>query len=118
MKLSQDRCESSLLFTGDMEHTAAKELATTDPYKTQLQSTHYKVAHHGASTKANKEEWVAAIRPVEAHISSAYIGSYGHPRCEAVKQIMNVGSIGFTNPIGSPSTHPFMCSGALKTPVT
>ena len=125
MKLSRDSCDSSLLFTGDMEHIAARDLATTNPYKTQLQSTHYKVAHHGASSKANKEEWVAAIQPEEAHISSAYIGRYGHPRCDAVARIMNVRSIGFTNPIGSPSTHPFMCSiiesvGSKKnkTPIT
>ena len=117
MKLSQDGCESSLLFTGDMEHNAANDLATTEPYKTQLRSTHYKVAHHGASTKANKENWVAAIRPVEAHISSAYIGSYGHPRCEAINTILNYGIIGFTDPIGS-ATHPFMCSTKQKTPVT
>ena len=117
MKLSQDGCASSLLFTGDMEHNAANDLATTEPYKTQLRSTHYKVAHHGASTKANKENWIAAIRPLEAHISSAYIGSYGHPRCEAINTILNSGIIGFTNPIGSP-THPFMCSTKQKTPVT
>ena len=126
MKLSQDGCASSLLFTGDMEHNAANDLATTEPYKTQLRSTHYKVAHHGASSRANKENWVAIIRPLEAHISSAYIGSYGHPRCDAVRQIMNVGSIGFTNPMFSSSTHPFMCSNIesdgstrkKKTPVT
>ena len=125
MKLSQDGCASSLLFTGDMEHNAANDLAITEPYKIQLRSTHYKVAHHGASSRANKENWVAAIRPLEAHISSAYIGSYGHPRCDAVRQIMNVGSIGFTNPIFSSSTHPFMCSNIepdgskkKKTPVT
>ena len=29
MKLSHDRCESSLLFTGDMEHIAARELPLT-----------------------------------------------------------------------------------------
>ena len=125
MKLSQVGCESSLLFTGDMEYEAANDLAITEPYKTQLQSTHYKVAHHGASSRANKENWVAAIRPVEAHISSAYIGSYGHPRCDAVRQIMNVESIGFTNLMFSSSTHPFMCSDIepdgykkKKTPVT
>ena len=105
MKLSRDNNPSSLLFSGDMEGNVAKNLAATRAG--DLQSSHYKIAHHGASTKANKPDWLKAISPVEAHVSHAYIGQYGHPRCEAIKNLLDVKSVGTTTTLGS--THPFTC---------
>ena len=67
MKLSCKTCKSSLLFTGDMEGKNAEQIAKN--YPNILESTHYKIAHHGASSKANKIEWLKAIKPVEAHVS-------------------------------------------------
>ena len=54
------------------------------------------MAHHGASTKANKENWLTAISPVEVHISHTYFGKYGHPRCEAMDILDALGTVGTT----------------------
>ena len=79
-------------------------------------STHYKIAHHGASSKANKIEWLMAIKLVEAHVSHSYYSKYNHPRCEAIDRLKKVGSIGT---VGGPSatTHAFTCFDN-KTPKT
>ena len=85
---------SSLLFPGDMEGPTAELFAKNLPGF--LKATHYKMAHHGASTKANSETWLKAISPVEVHISHAYIGKYGHPRCEAMDILDALGTVGTT----------------------
>ena len=100
---------SSLLFSGDMEGPTARWLATTEPYSSSLWSTHYKVSHHGASSQANKEEWLRAISPIEAHISSSFGGTHGHPRCEAIQRIMNYSQIGLTYPIPDHPLHNLTC---------
>ena len=91
MKLScKTSCQSSLLFTGDMEGPTAQALATNKKYSNFLQSTHYKMAHHGASDKA--------ISPVEVHVSHMYNhGSYHHPRCVAFNRLMSVNSVGMAS---------------------
>ena len=96
MKLSCKKCGSQLLFPGDMEGDAAKYLATN--YGSFLQSSHYKMAHHGAGRYANHKEWLEAISPVEVHISHKYIyGRYYHPRCDAINRLMAVGSVGLAS---------------------
>ena len=101
MKLSCSTCKSDLLFTGDMEGPAAKAFATN--HAAFLDSTHYKMAHHGASRLANKKAWLKAISPVEVHVSHVFNGHYKHPRCQAVRLIMNLDTVG-TSP-----EHPFTC---------
>ena len=98
MKMSCKSCNSSLLFSGDMEGTAAKDMArrskdTNDTFFGILNATHCKMAHHGASDKANKVHWLEAISPIEVIVSHVYNGSrYGHPRCEAIKRLLSIGS--------------------------
>ena len=75
----------------------AKKLAADPAIKAQLKSTHYKIAHHGASTLANKKEWLDAINPDEAHVSCVY-GSFGHPRCEVIEML--VPKLGTTQTVG------------------
>ena len=82
MQLSRKDNPFTLLFSGDMEGPTAKKLATEAATKTQLKSTHYKIAHHGASALANKKEWLDAVNPDEAHVSCVYYGTFGHPRCK------------------------------------
>ena len=106
MQLSRKDNPSTLLFPGDMEGPMAINLATEVPTKTQLKSTHYKIAHHGASTLANKKEWLDAIDPNEAHVSCVYYGSFGHPRCEVIEML--VPKLGTTDSIFG-KTHPFTC---------
>jgi beta-lactamase superfamily II metal-dependent hydrolase len=102
MKLSCSTCKSDLLFTGDMEGPAADAFAKNQA--AFLDSTHYKMAHHGASTLANKEAWLEAISPVEVHVSHVFNGHYKHPRCEAVRLILDLNTVGTTT-----INHPFTC---------
>ena len=93
MKLSCENCKSQLLFPGDMEGKVAKDIVSNFPKF--LRSSHYKMAHHGASTHANSEEWLSAISPVEVHASHNYtFHRYQHPRCFAFDFLMNIGSLG------------------------
>ena len=94
MKLSCESCGSQLLFAGDMEGDVAKEMVThNSPF---LRATHYKMAHHGASTMANQMNWLQAISPDEVHVSHIYNGQYSHPRCDALKRVMELTSLGVT----------------------
>ena len=93
MKLWCINCKSQLLFPGDMEGTTADEIADNHP--DFLKSTHYKMAHHGASRLANSEKWLEAISPVEVHVSHYYrFSPYYHPRCEAFDRLMEIDSVG------------------------
>ena len=111
MKMSCKTCLSSLLFTGDMEGPTAINMATNPHYRNILRTTHYKMAHHGASNLANHPTWLAAIKPVEVHVSSMYNhGRYHHPRCEAIDRVQQY--LGLA--IGSP--HAFTCFGPKGEP--
>lgn len=108
MKLSCTTCKSQLLFPGDMEGPTADEIA--DNYPDFLKSTHYKMAHHGASTHANSENWLEAICPMEVHVSHNYtFRRYHHPRCEAFDRLMKICSIGMaTETISSAALDHYM----------
>ena len=105
MKLSCRTCKSSLLMAADMEGESARFYATSPYFSEFLKSTHYKMAHHGASDAANSMEWLEAIRPVEVHVSHMYNhGRYHHPRCAAFNRLMAVGSVGMAS--GAPGAKP------------
>lgn len=103
----------SVLLAGDMEGSAAKAIATTKnaalKMPDRLKSSVFQISHHGAGTEANKMEWLMAIAPQQAFVSHAHIGQYNHPRCDAIKRLLSVGSIG-TDTLFSPLTHPFYCA--------
>ena len=105
MKITCPSCKSSLLFPGDMEGPTADKFPTQ--YPGFLTTTHYKMAHHGASTKANSKTWLTAISPLEVHISHAYIGKYGHPRCDAMDILDALKTVGTTAPLSG--THQYTC---------
>ena len=116
MRLSCESCGSQLLLAGDMEDDSADEMVTHN--SAVLKATHYKMAHHGASTDdpkrpnkgANKANWLQAISPVEVHVSHRHNGGYKHPRCAAFYRTWSVGhdTFGTTVPIGSHG-RPFDC---------
>ena len=109
MKLSCNTCESNLLFSGDIEGRGATTMIKNNP--NFLRSTHYKMAHHGASSQANKKRWLETILPEEVHVSHVYGGQYHHPRCEATELIEQLGTL------GTSTTHPFTCFEGDGTPV-
>ena len=99
----------SVLLAGDIEGDAAETVAKVVPGR--LKSDVYQISHHGACTQANKCEWLKAIQPQEAFVSHAYNGKYDHPRCDAIENLLSLGTIQnssalfhFTHP------HPFTCS--------
>ena len=90
MKVSHD--QFSMLLAGDVEGSAATSIANT--LGARLQSTVYKIAHHGASRLANSVTWLTPIKPYSAFASSAYnFGNCRHPRCEAIRRIENLRTI-------------------------
>ena len=110
MKMSCTSCKSSLLFAGDMEGQAAEVMArrskdTNDTFFGILNATHYKMAHHGASDKANSEDWLKAILPIEVYVSHVYNGKYRHPTCEAIERLKHRKCLGTTSRGG----HDFTC---------
>ena len=112
MKLSCKMCKSSLLFTADMEGPTAKDLAVS--HKAFLSTSHYKMAHHGASTLANPKEWLEVIRPVEVHVSHRYDGRFHHPRCEAFNRLIAVGTVGMASGAPAAKPHDLACFGEIK----
>ena len=62
---------------------------------------------------ANKFEWLDAIQPKEAFVSHTYHRQFGHPKCEAIRNLISIGSV-LTNTKLFTSTHPFMCGDRLK----
>ena len=109
MKLSCTNCLSQLLFSGDMEGDAADNLAKN--HGQLLKSTHYKMAHHGASSYANHEDWLKAISPVEVHVSHEYIfRRYFHPRCDAFNRLTDIYSLGMASDVKPLAmTHDITC---------
>ena len=97
--------KKSVLLSGDIEGGAAEAVAAGAP--NSLKSDIFQISHHGASTKANKLEWLHVIQPKQAFVSHAYGSYYGHPRCEAIRNLMSIGSV-LTDVLMR--THQFMCT--------
>lgn len=72
-----------LLFTGDMEAEAERELLTKG---LDLSAYVLKVAHHGSSTSST-EEFIKAVDPVYAVISVGKGNDYGHPHHEVLERL-------------------------------
>ena len=95
----------SMLLSGDMEGSGATQIARS--LGPALQSTVYKMSHHGASSKANRITWLKPIKPLYAFASSGYNhGNNRHPRCDAVKRLLSLGTI------RTASSHRFYCGNA------
>ena len=95
----------SLLLSGDIEGGAAKAVAAGA--SSSLKSDIFQMSHHGASNEANKLDWLHAIQPKQAFVSHAYDSKYGHPRCEAIRNLMSIGSV-LTD--GLTGSHRFTCT--------
>ena len=101
------------LLPGDMEGPVASLIA--ERLGQQMQSAIYKIAHHGASRLANKQDWLAPIQPKTAFASSGYnFGNCRHPRCEAICNLM---PLGVTNIKADSEPHTFYCGNYPGNPV-
>jgi competence protein ComEC len=76
--------ETSILFPGDIEHQAERELIGLS--KSKLKSSILLVPHHGSKTSSSKE-FIDCVMPEIAIISSGYKNRYGFPDIKTVKRI-------------------------------
>ena len=82
----------SMLFTGDIEETAEKEILKQ--YKNDIQvlnSFLLKVAHHGSKTSSIKE-FVEAVKPNISLIGVGENNKFGHPNKDVIERLESVGS--------------------------
>ncbi len=79
----------SMLFTGDIEEQAEKELVSK--YKTTniLESTVLKVAHHG-SKSSSTDEFLKLVKPKIALIGVGKNNIYGHPNAEVLYRLKSM----------------------------
>lgn len=79
--------EFSMLFTGDMEEIAEKEILKT--YKdnsNMFKSTVLKVCHHG-SKSSSTEEFLNVVNPKIALIGVGENNNFGHPNTEVLERL-------------------------------
>ena len=101
----------SLLLSGDFEGKDAQEELIRH-WPNGLQSTYYKIAHHGAWTekyRANLPELLAKIRPKRVYVSHGYpsLSEYHHPNCYTFEHLLDVGTI--ESVPGSDTRNPYVC---------
>ncbi len=86
----------NFLLPGDFEgKTQQKELVEFYDGTDMLNSTVYKISHHGADNRfmANSLEFIQAIDPTWAFVSASYpgdISQFYHPRCEVIERVEEV----------------------------
>ena len=93
----------SLFLSGDFEGIGQQKrlIERWSHMPSILQSTYYKVSHHGAwqpKNRANLPKLLQKIHPKRAYIShghpiTTFCVNYAHPRCEVIDNLINVGSI-------------------------
>ncbi len=79
----------SVLLTADIERKSEQRLLELHPEK--LASTLLIVPHHGSKTSSTPD-FVAAVNPVYAVITSGYRNQFGHPKAEVLRRYHNQGS--------------------------
>ncbi len=79
----------SMLFTGDIEKIAEKEILEEYKNDTEnLNSKLLKVAHHGSKT-SSINEFIEAVKPKVALIGVGKNNKFGHPNDEVIKRLEN-----------------------------
>lgn len=78
----------TFMLTGDAPQSIENYLVTA--YGDQLESEVLKLGHHGSKTSSS-DEFLAAVRPQYAVVSSGKDNSYGHPAKETVARVTAAG---------------------------
>lgn len=82
--------ENSFLLTGDLPDAQETNLIRDALAKNSLNSQILKVSHHG-SKYASSDEFLAAVKPLDAIISVGKNNSYGHPNQEVLDRLIKKG---------------------------
>lgn len=77
----------SILFTGDIEEEAEKELVKK--YKNKLSAQILKVAHHGSNSSSTRE-FINLVKPKIALIGVGKDNKYGHPSDETINLLKSI----------------------------
>ena len=80
--------EFSMLFTGDIEEIAEKEILKI--YKDRLKANVLKVAHHGSKTSSTKR-FLEAVSPQIALIGVGENNKFGHPDEVTLRRLNDIG---------------------------
>ncbi len=81
--------DTSLLFTGDISEDIEHELIQVYP-NGELDCDFLKIAHHGSNT-STCAEFIAAVTPSVAVVSSGEYNDFGHPRYEVLQRLRTGG---------------------------
>lgn len=76
----------SILFTGDIEEIAEKEILNLYKNKNTLEATVLKVAHHGSRTSSSIE-FLKAVKPKYALIGVGKNNKFNHPSSDVVQNL-------------------------------
>lgn len=77
----------TMLFTGDIEEDAEKELVKI--YGDKLKSDILKVAHHGSKT-SSIQEFLEAVKPQIALIGVGQNNTFGHPNSGVIERLEKI----------------------------
>lgn len=83
-KLSNPYC--SILFTGDIEEIAEKQIVKEYKNSNILKATILKVGHHGSRT-SSIQEFLEMVKPNIALIGVGKNNTFGHPNDEVLKRL-------------------------------
>lgn len=78
-----------MLFTGDIEEVAEKQIIANYKNSTILHSTVLKVAHHGSKT-SSIQEFLELVRTKIALIGVGKNNTFGHPNKEVIERLQNL----------------------------
>lgn len=79
----------SVLFTGDIEEVAEKEIVNRYKNSTILNSTVLKVAHHGSKTSST-QKFLDLVKPKYALIGVGKNNNFGHPSDITIQALKNM----------------------------
>ena len=81
----------SMLFTGDIEEIAEKEIVSIYKGTNALKSTILKVGHHGSKTSST-QEFLNAVKPKIALIGVGENNTFGHPSNSVIERLESSGT--------------------------
>lgn len=79
----------SMLFTGDIEEMAEKQIISKYKNSKILHATVLKVAHHGSKT-SSIQEFLELVKPKIALIGVGRNNNFGHPNKDVIKRLQNL----------------------------
>ena len=81
--------EFSILFTGDIEESAEKEILNKYKENSELLNSNIiKIAHHGSKTSSSLE-FIKTVNPQIALIGVGKDNNFGHPNIEIIERLKN-----------------------------